>query len=78
MDVELMIPGERNDPLIVTFEDIAYGVNTDYMVQIGQKEFTGIGEFKYHWLIEWMSPAEVRELIKALQFALDHMPKVEA
>ena len=74
MDVELMIPSERTAPLIVCFDTVACGADSDRTVQIGHKEFTGIGQFKYHWLIEWMDTHEVRELIQALEFALGHMP----
>lgn len=77
MDVELMIPSERVAPIIVTFDDLAYGVETDRTVQIGQKQWGQPGSCTYKWLIEWMDPAEVRELIKALEFALHHMPKYE-
>lgn len=67
MNIELDIPGNRNNPTILTFDteiDQAF---------LGSRIFLDIGKFEYSWAIEYLDRSEIEAMIEALTFALNHM-----
>lgn len=75
MNIELTVPTNFMDEMIVMFDDEAVGADSDGCAWIGWKRFEGIGQFKYEWAFEYLTSLEITELIRALEFVLAHMPE---
>lgn len=74
MQYELTIASERDRQIILSFHD-------DYpddmgSINLGFKEFKGVGSFNYGWLLEWIDLDEARSLVECLQFAIEKVSAV--
>ena len=74
MQYELTVATERSNPIVLSFHD-------DYpedmgSINLGFKEFKGVGSFQYGWLLEFIDVDEARSLIECLQFAIDKVTAI--
>jgi len=65
MNLEIEPALEYRDPVIVSV--------IGNMACLGAKEFHGVGQFRYRWMLEHMNRSDVIELAEALRFAAEHM-----
>lgn len=70
MHFEIEIRSERIDTPFVSFDTELFDPDDGPFASIGVKEFKGIGQFRYRWLLEYMDVTEMVSLRDALDFAI--------
>ena len=70
MDLEVNIPIEYKDQMIVTVDESSYA-------SLGWKRYKDVGVFEYDWTHLHMTREDIETLIKCLEFTRDHMKTLE-